>query len=65
MRAMVVQRPATIESNPLTPDRGRNAASRGPGEILVRVRACGVCRTDLHVAEGDLAAEASAHYPGP
>ena len=26
----------------------------GPGEVLVRVRACGVCRTDLHVADGDL-----------
>ncbi len=26
----------------------------GPGEILVRVEACGVCRTDLHVVEGDL-----------
>jgi propanol-preferring alcohol dehydrogenase len=27
----------------------------GPGEVLLRVRACGVCRTDLHVLEGDLA----------
>jgi propanol-preferring alcohol dehydrogenase len=26
----------------------------GPGEVLVRVRACGVCRTDLHVVDGDL-----------
>src|SRR5437773_9407078 len=26
----------------------------GPGQILVRVRACGVCRTDLHVADGEL-----------
>jgi propanol-preferring alcohol dehydrogenase len=26
----------------------------GPGELLLRVRACGVCRTDLHVADGDL-----------
>jgi propanol-preferring alcohol dehydrogenase len=32
----------------------------GPGELLVRVRACGVCRTDLHVAEGDL----PVHRPG-
>lgn len=32
----------------------------GPGELLVAVRACGVCRTDLHVAEGDLAV----HRPG-
>jgi propanol-preferring alcohol dehydrogenase len=26
----------------------------GPGEVLVRVRACGVCRTDLHVVDGEL-----------
>jgi propanol-preferring alcohol dehydrogenase len=26
----------------------------GPGEVLVRVSACGVCRTDLHVVDGDL-----------
>jgi propanol-preferring alcohol dehydrogenase len=27
----------------------------GPGQILIRVRACGVCRTDLHVVDGELA----------
>lgn len=27
----------------------------GPDEVLVRVEACGVCRIDLHLAEGDLA----------
>ncbi|MFO1315040.1 MAG: zinc-dependent alcohol dehydrogenase family protein [Burkholderiales bacterium] len=32
----------------------------GPGEVLVRVRACGVCRTDLHVVDGELA---DATYP--
>ena len=26
----------------------------GPGEILVRIEACGVCRTDLHVLDGEL-----------
>lgn len=26
----------------------------GPGEVLVRVEACGVCRTDLHVVSGEL-----------
>ncbi len=53
MRAMVVNTPAVIESNPLAlidHDQPRP----GKGEILVRVRTCGVCRTDLHVAEGDL-----------
>jgi propanol-preferring alcohol dehydrogenase len=28
--------------------------SPGPGQILIRVRACGVCRTDLHIMDGDL-----------
>ena len=36
----------------------------GPGEVLVRVRACGVCRTDLHLAEHDLAAKAPGRVPG-
>ena len=35
-----------------------------PGEILVRVRACGVCRTDLHVAEGDLGVHRQGVVPG-
>jgi propanol-preferring alcohol dehydrogenase len=26
----------------------------GPGQVLVRVRACGVCRTDLHIVDGEL-----------
>jgi len=36
----------------------------GPGELLVAVRACGVCRTDLHVAEGDLPVHRSGVIPG-
>lgn len=31
----------------------------GPGQLLLEVKACGVCRTDLHVADGEIAA----HYP--
>lgn len=38
--------------------------SPGPGEVLVRVRACGVCRTDLHLAEHDLVAKAPGRVPG-
>ena len=34
------------------------------GEVLVRVRACGVCRTDLHLAEGELAPRHSGVVPG-
>jgi propanol-preferring alcohol dehydrogenase len=36
----------------------------GPGEVLVAVRVCGVCRTDLHLAEGDLAPRHSGIIPG-
>jgi propanol-preferring alcohol dehydrogenase len=36
----------------------------GPGEILVRVAACGVCRTDLHVVDGDLPPVRSPVVPG-
>jgi propanol-preferring alcohol dehydrogenase len=36
----------------------------GPGELLVRVLACGVCRTDLHVAEGDLPVHRRGVVPG-
>ncbi len=36
----------------------------GPGEVRVRVSVCGVCRTDLHLAEGDLAPHAPRRVPG-
>ncbi|MFC3777198.1 zinc-binding alcohol dehydrogenase family protein [Mycolicibacterium holsaticum] len=36
----------------------------GPGELLVAVHACGVCRTDLHVAEGDLPVHRRGVIPG-
>jgi propanol-preferring alcohol dehydrogenase len=38
----------------------RPVPAPGPGEVLVRVRACGVCRTDLHILDGDL----PVHRPG-
>jgi propanol-preferring alcohol dehydrogenase len=63
MHAMAVNRPAPIETDPLQPvevERPRPEA----GEILVRVHVCGVCRTDLHVAEGDLPAKHEWIIPG-
>jgi propanol-preferring alcohol dehydrogenase len=49
MRAMVLDRPG----QPLTM-RERLLPAPGPGEITVVVSACGVCRTDLHVVDGEL-----------
>jgi len=36
----------------------------GPDEVLVRVRACGICRTDLHLTDGDLPPRAPGRIPG-
>lgn len=50
---MVLKRIAPVESRPLEYGELPNP-SPGPGEVLIRVRCCGVCRTDLHIAEGEL-----------
>jgi len=53
MRAWVVHQPGPMGTGPLRmTDRPR--PDPGPGELLIRVLCCGVCRTDLHLAEGDL-----------
>lgn len=49
MRAMVLERPGT----PLVL-RDLPVPEPGPGEVRVRVEACGVCRTDLHLVDGEL-----------
>src|SRR5215475_9567929 len=49
MRAMVLERPQT----PLVM-REKPIPAPASGEILVEVKACGVCRTDLHVVDGEL-----------
>lgn len=53
MRAMVLDRTAPAETAPLAP-RDVPIPEPGPGDVRLRVAACGVCRTDLHVVEGDL-----------
>ncbi|HTS33981.1 MAG TPA: zinc-binding alcohol dehydrogenase family protein [Thermoplasmata archaeon] len=63
MKAMVLHQPAPVGSGPLheeevpTPEPGAH-------EVLVRVDACGVCRTDLHVVEGDLPPRRPRIIPG-
>jgi len=53
MKAMVVETPAPVTSRPLIMKEVADPQP-GPGEVRVRVAACGVCRTDLHVVEGEL-----------
>jgi propanol-preferring alcohol dehydrogenase len=53
MQAWVVDEPGPLRRHPLA--RAELPIPQpGPGEVLVHVRACGVCRTDLHVVTGDL-----------
>ena len=49
MRAMMLERPGT----PLV-ERDIETPEPGAGQLLLRVHACGVCRTDLHVHAGEL-----------
>lgn len=63
MKACLLHSPAPVETNPLefadTPD-----PTAQNGELLVRVNCCGVCRTDLHVVEGELSSRKSPVIPG-
>lgn len=63
MRAFVVEHPAPIETAPLH-DVVLDVPVPAERELLVRVHTCGVCRTDLHVAEGDLAPKHPRIIPG-
>ncbi|WP_395659617.1 zinc-dependent alcohol dehydrogenase family protein [Nocardioides sp.] len=63
MSAWVVDRPGPVSSGPLVAVE-RAVPEPGPGELLVAVEACGVCRTDLHLAEGDLAPHRPRTVPG-
>lgn len=53
MQAMLLERNAPIDSRPLRCAE-LPVPEPGHGELLVRVRVCAICRTDLHVIEGDL-----------
>ena len=53
-----------MRSHPLEWDSAAPIPQPGPGELLVAVLACGVCRTDLHVTEGDLAVHRPHVTPG-
>ncbi|MGI9483232.1 MAG: zinc-dependent alcohol dehydrogenase family protein [Hyphomicrobiales bacterium] len=59
MKAMVLHKPGA----PLVLENVRTLEP-GPGEIMVSVMACGVCRTDLHVVDGDLTEPTLPIIPG-
>src|SRR5690348_1848134 len=63
MRAWAVHEPGAIETGPLVRVE-RDAPEPSPAEIRVRVTVCGVCRTDLHLAVGELAPRRPDVIPG-
>ena len=65
MRALVLKRPGRIDGMPSPLELGDVAEpAPGRGELLVRVAACAVCRTDLQLVEGDLVAHRLPTIPG-
>jgi propanol-preferring alcohol dehydrogenase len=60
MRAWHVETPGPVNGRPLRLSDGDETPKPAAGELLLKVLACGVCRTDLHVTEGDL----PPHRPG-
>jgi alcohol dehydrogenase, propanol-preferring len=63
MRAWVVTQPGPIETSPLRYVE-KPVPAVAPGELLVQVLVCAVCRTDLHVTEGDLPVHREHVTPG-
>jgi len=63
VKAAVLHAPANIRQKPLNIGEVPRPEP-GPGQLLLRVRACGVCRTDLHIVEGDLPLIHSPLIPG-
>jgi propanol-preferring alcohol dehydrogenase len=63
MKACLLKSPAPIETNPLL-FTDVPAPQPASGEVVVRVSYCGVCRTDLHVIEGELPPQKSPVIPG-
>lgn len=53
MRAQVLTKPDKIKNHPLQLQE-REIPTPAPGQVLIKNHVCGICRTDLHVVEGDL-----------
>src|SRR5271165_4280690 len=63
MRAAILHSPADISKRPLEIGTVPEPELQ-PGHVLIRVRACGVCRTDLHIVEGELPPRRQPLIPG-
>ena len=63
MRAAVLHKQASVSDAPLSVEN-LPPPEPGPGEVRLRVGACGVCHTDLHIVEGDLPLVKSPVIPG-
>lgn len=63
MKAAVLSAPGSISNRPLQITEVPQPEVR-PGQVLLRVRACGVCRTDLHIVEGELPVRLQGVIPG-
>jgi alcohol dehydrogenase, propanol-preferring len=63
MRAAVLHHPAPIATRPLALE-DLPVPEPGPGQVLLKVEACGVCRTDLHITAGELKPLRDAVTPG-
>jgi propanol-preferring alcohol dehydrogenase len=63
MKAMILREPKPAEQNPLALAE-LPLPEPAPGQVRLRVRACGVCHTDLHLAEGEIALPRLPVVPG-
>src|ERR1700686_1793294 len=63
MKAAVLSTPSSISQSPLKIEDVPTPEPK-PGHVLLRVLACGVCRTDLHIVEGELPPRKPRVVPG-
>lgn len=63
MKACILEKPGPVENSPLLLADVPQPVC-GPDELLIKVKACGVCRTDLHVVEGELEQRLNPVTPG-
>ena len=63
MKAAILTSPADISKRPLRIELVPQPQAKA-GHVLLRVRACGVCRTDLHIVEGELSSRRNKLIPG-